>query len=146
MNKLSTLNPSAIWNYFELICQIPRPSKHEEKIIAYLEEFARANALPFKKDEAGVVHQQFPGMQASCSNCHKDNHNRQFEANGVTDCLRCHNASLWKISNFDHNKTAFKLDGKHQNVPCQKCHKQITEQNITYVLYKIKETRCESCH
>ncbi len=55
MNKLSTLNPSAIWNYFELICQIPRPSKHEEKIIAYLEEFARANALPFKKDEAGNV-------------------------------------------------------------------------------------------
>ncbi len=103
-------------------------------------------ACHFKKDEAGVVHQQFPGMQASCSNCHKDNHNRQFEANGVTDCLRCHNASLWKISNFDHNKTAFKLDGKHQNVPCQKCHKQITEQNITYVLYKIKETRCESCH
>ncbi|MCX6283386.1 MAG: cytochrome C [Bacteroidetes bacterium] len=103
-------------------------------------------ACHFKKDSLGTEHQQFAGMSANCSGCHKDNHHRQFETNGITDCLRCHNASIWKIANFDHNKTAFKLDGKHQNVPCAKCHKTVTEQNITYVLYKIKDTRCESCH
>ncbi|MCX6287225.1 MAG: cytochrome C [Bacteroidetes bacterium] len=103
-------------------------------------------ACHFKKDSTGVDQQQFADMSANCSNCHKDNHNRQFETNGITDCLRCHNASLWKITTFDHNKTTFKLDGKHQNVACAKCHKTVTEQNITYVLYKIKDTRCESCH
>ncbi|MEI7490215.1 MAG: cytochrome C [Bacteroidota bacterium] len=103
-------------------------------------------ACHFKKDSTGTEHQQFADMQTNCSGCHKDNHNRQFETNGITDCLRCHNASLWKIANFDHNKTAFKLDGKHQSVPCAKCHKTVTEQNIAYVLYKIKDTRCESCH
>lgn len=100
----------------------------------------------FKKDSTGTEHQKFANLPANCSNCHKDNHNRQFESDGMTDCFRCHDAGLWKIINFDHNKTSFKLDGKHQNVACAKCHKTVTEQNITYVLYKIKDTKCTSCH
>ena len=100
----------------------------------------------FKKDSTGTEHQKFANLPANCSNCHKDNHNRQFESDGMTDCFRCHDAGLWKIINFDHNKTSFKLVGKHQNVACAKCHKTVTEQNITYVLYKIKDTKCTSCH
>jgi NAD-dependent SIR2 family protein deacetylase len=53
---------------------------------------------------------------------------------------------LWKIASFDHNRTNFKLDGKHQNVACSKCHKKVQNGNLTYVLYKIKETKCEDCH
>ena len=37
---IKDLKPSGIWNYFHEITQIPRPSKIEEKIIAYLLEFA----------------------------------------------------------------------------------------------------------
>jgi hypothetical protein len=47
---------------------------------------------------------------------------------------------------FDHNKTAFRLDGKHVNVPCAGCHKPQTEGNVTFTLYKLKDFRCESCH
>lgn len=50
---LAGLSPQPLWNYFEAICQVPRPSKKEEKIIAFLEDFARANQLPFRRDEAG---------------------------------------------------------------------------------------------
>ncbi len=55
MNNLNGLKPASIWSHFEAICQIPRPSKREDKIIAFLAEFASLNQLPFKKDSAGNV-------------------------------------------------------------------------------------------
>jgi hypothetical protein len=100
----------------------------------------------FIKDASGTVRQQFSGLTANCNNCHQDNHNRQFESGGITDCLRCHNNTGWLIPNFDHSKTSFLLDGRHAHVPCGKCHKPITDQGVTFVLYKIKDTKCENCH
>lgn len=55
MNILSGLNPSSIWSYFEEICSIPRPSKKEEKIVAYLIQFAESHNLEVKKDAIGNV-------------------------------------------------------------------------------------------
>ncbi len=52
---LEKLNPSLVWKYFEEILAIPRPSKKEEKIIAYLEAFAKKNKLEYKIDKAGNV-------------------------------------------------------------------------------------------
>jgi dipeptidase D len=51
--KISYLQPNKIWANFEEICNVPRPSKKEEKIIAFLENFASKNKLEFKKDEVG---------------------------------------------------------------------------------------------
>lgn len=42
-----------ILDYFNQITQVPRPSKHEEKIIAWLEDFARQHGFPCKKDGVG---------------------------------------------------------------------------------------------
>ena len=33
------LKPVGVFKYFEEICQVPRPSKKEEKMIAYLKAF-----------------------------------------------------------------------------------------------------------
>lgn len=55
MNVFKGLKPEAVWTYFEEICQIPRPSKKEEKVAAFLLAFARKNGLEAKKDEAGNV-------------------------------------------------------------------------------------------
>lgn len=55
MNKLEHLQPSLVWKYFEQITQVPRPSKHEEKIIKYLENFASELNLEYKKDSIGNV-------------------------------------------------------------------------------------------
>lgn len=52
---LENLYPSLVWKYFEEILAIPRPSKKEEKIIAYLETFAKNNKLAYKIDKAGNV-------------------------------------------------------------------------------------------
>lgn len=53
--KLKGLQPEALWQYFEEICQIPRPSTKEEKIAAFLIKFAEEHGLPVRQDEAGNV-------------------------------------------------------------------------------------------
>lgn len=53
--NIKDLQPASIWNYFYEVTQIPRPSKKEGKIIAYLLEFAKKHKLEVKKDNAGNV-------------------------------------------------------------------------------------------
>ena len=55
MNILNGLTPILVWSYFETICEIPRPSKREEKIIGFLMDFARLHDFTAKKDLAGNV-------------------------------------------------------------------------------------------
>ena len=55
MEKLGSLSPNAVWGSFELICQVPRPSKQEGQIIAFLLNFASKNHLEAKQDQAGNV-------------------------------------------------------------------------------------------
>lgn len=52
---ITDLQPSAIWNYFYQITQIPRPSKKEERVLAYLLDFAREHNLEAKQDKAGNI-------------------------------------------------------------------------------------------
>lgn len=53
--QLKNLEPQAVWEIFEEITRVPRPSKKEGKIIAYLEEFAKKHDLRYKKDEIGNI-------------------------------------------------------------------------------------------
>ena len=49
------LNPAAVFRFFKEINNIPRPSKHEEKMIAYLKEFGESRGLETIVDEIGNV-------------------------------------------------------------------------------------------
>jgi dipeptidase D len=53
--KISQLEPNGIWANFENICNVPRPSRKEEKIIAFIEAFAATNKLDCKKDKVGNI-------------------------------------------------------------------------------------------
>jgi dipeptidase D len=53
--KISELNPVSVWNYFDQITQVPRPSKKEGKIVKFLLDFAKENGLDAKKDDADNV-------------------------------------------------------------------------------------------
>ncbi len=53
--ELSELKPESVFYYFSEICKVPRPSKKEEKIISYLENFAAEQKLEIKKDEVGNI-------------------------------------------------------------------------------------------
>lgn len=49
------LEPKLVWKYFYELTQVPRPSKKEEKVIAYLLDFAKKHNLEVKKDDAGNI-------------------------------------------------------------------------------------------
>jgi dipeptidase D len=54
MNK-SNLKPASVFEQFAKINQIPRPSKHEEKMIEYLKNFGESHKLETLVDETGNV-------------------------------------------------------------------------------------------
>lgn len=54
MGVFEGLKPEAVWGYFEEICQVPRPSKKEGKIIAYLLDWAKKHNLEAKRDDAAM--------------------------------------------------------------------------------------------
>lgn len=92
----------------------------------------------------GSEQQKFTGLAKTCISCHMDIHNKQFEKNGSTDCNECHDTDNWDASKFNHDNTAFKLEGKHKELACSKCHKLLIDEK--FVKYKIKDFRCETCH
>ena len=51
MAVLSNCKPERVFHYFEEICNIPHPSYHEEKISAYLVNFAKEHNLEYYTDE-----------------------------------------------------------------------------------------------
>ncbi len=53
MEEIKSLEPKTVWKYFDLITSIPRPSKHEERIIRYLVEFGLSLGLHVKRDYVG---------------------------------------------------------------------------------------------
>lgn len=53
--SIKNLEPQIVWKYFYDITQIPRPSKKEERILAYLLDFAKERGFETKQDEAGNI-------------------------------------------------------------------------------------------
>lgn len=100
----------------------------------------------FSVDTEGKTIQKFSGLYPGCTSCHKDNHAGQFEMEGITNCMLCHDDIQWKPSSFDHNTARFRLDGKHKGVACDKCHKTISDGEVSFVQYRINQFKCESCH
>ncbi len=65
-SEVRQLQPNVVWNHFEDLNAVPRPSKKEEKVIRFLENFARGLDLPFEKDKTGnllIRKPATPGME-----------------------------------------------------------------------------------
>lgn len=52
---ISHLYPQPVWEIFENICGVPRPSKHEERIMAWTLNFAKEHGVEAFQDKAGNV-------------------------------------------------------------------------------------------
>ena len=50
---IKDLQPKVVWNNFYGLTQIPRPSKHEGKVIEYLYNWGVSHGLETIKDETG---------------------------------------------------------------------------------------------
>jgi hypothetical protein len=71
-----------------------------------------------------------------CLSCHREDepHEGRFGA----DCLACHTVDAWTPSTFDHDQSAFKLDGKHVDVDCEECHQTAPQTGMVRA--------CADCH
>jgi hypothetical protein len=88
-------------------------------------------------------------IPVSCQECHADNHNGQFynEKTKMISCEQCHSPANWNDLLFNHNRDSrFRLEGAHQNVPCNRCHPPVTVGEKQFIRYKPLETSCKSCH
>jgi hypothetical protein len=83
----------------------------------------------------------FKGTAQACVSCHAEP--KVHQGRFGTACAQCHSTATWKeallaAGSFNHDRTAFKLTGKHQSVACNLCH-------INNV-FKGTAQDCVSCH
>ena len=55
MTENPILQPKAVFDCFSAICQVPHPSKREEKMIAFLQDFGKNLGLETLVDKTGNV-------------------------------------------------------------------------------------------
>lgn len=65
--EVKDLKPALIWQCFDEITKVPRPSRHEEQIRAYLLDFAAKHNIAVKTDKVGNVVMSKPAT-AGCEN------------------------------------------------------------------------------
>ncbi|MEJ2185311.1 MAG: cytochrome c3 family protein [Gemmatimonadota bacterium] len=89
------------------------------------------------------------GLPTRCSSCHEADspHGTQFTGQA---CTACHDVGGWKgAREFDHDRTKFRLTGRHRDVACAKCHKGVARRGKAqpYVRYAgLAADRCTDCH
>ena len=87
---VAALQPIAIWKYFSKLNAVPRPSKKEERVIAFMEDFGKSLGLETLKDAVGNVlirKPASPGMenrkkvvlQAHLDMVHQKNRDTEFD-------------------------------------------------------------------
>lgn len=98
-------------------------------------------------ENAANRYERFADSPQECAECHDNVHEDQFVVDGVTDCARCHGFDDWVMDDFDHDNTAFPLEGAHQAVACEDCHKPTeTESGKIITQYKFNSFECIDCH
>lgn len=61
IEAVADLEPKSLWSQFAIISSIPRPSKQEEQILAYIKSFAEERDLKWKQDSIGNLVVFHPG-------------------------------------------------------------------------------------
>ncbi len=95
----------------------------------------------------GTFNQRFNDLQNQCIACHEEQHKGQFEKRYKNDCSQCHGFDTWNASRFNHDNSRFKLEGKHLELDCIKCHPLVGKPTDRFIRYKLfKEIKCTNCH
>ena len=54
-SEISQLSPAPVWQFFDKICSIPHPSKHEEQLAQFIVDWATSEGLEVRRDNTGNV-------------------------------------------------------------------------------------------
>ncbi len=90
----------------------------------------------------------FRKIGINCIDCHENVHGSEITDKFMpnNDCTKCHSTDNWQKISFDHDKTKFKLTGKHEVTSCKDCHEEKSEAGkITFRFVSLK-TDCVTCH
>jgi len=94
--------------------------------------------LPGKENKGFLGTKSF----SDCTPCHASPHKDKFTSE---TCQSCHSTNGWiggmAQRGFDHNRTGFKLVGRHMQVKCQQCHGLGKSRRL-----KLAHDRCTDCH
>jgi len=105
---------------------------------------------PAREPSGGRSVQRFASVKfGKCADCHRDPHRGEFARHeGAGACESCHTVGGFVPSLFSHDKSQYPLQGKHQQVPCEKCHSAFADSREKRPLnFKVKDfSRCASCH
>lgn len=91
---------------------------------------------------------KFQFTSNKCITCHENVHGNSISKKffGDSDCERCHTAEKWATVDFDHDKTEFKLKGKHIDVTCGECHIQSAFTGKDVHVFDGLNSNCQNCH
>jgi hypothetical protein len=80
--------------------------------------------VPAKGSGDGKSVQRFAVARfQKCSDCHSDPHRGEFAARKDKGaCESCHTEKGFAPSTFLHSSVQFALQGRHEKVPCERCH------------------------
>ena len=85
-----------------------------------------------------------------CLGCHRNVHDAgswtSSEATLASDCQLCHTADTFVLDRFDHNRTEFRLTGRHSSLKCGQCHDFIRSQTDDFLLFRESSRDCADCH
>ncbi len=87
-NKLTGIEPKLVWEIFEGISRVPRPSKEEEKIIKYLHDWAKERNYEVESDKTGnfvIRKPATPGMEDRKGICIQGHVDMVCEKNADTE-------------------------------------------------------------
>lgn len=77
----------------------------------------------------------FPKMGATCAECHFDVHEGRYGSS----CDSCHDTEAFKRAAPAHDTGAFRLLGRHDELPCGRCH--VSDRLLSGLL-----SQCVECH
>lgn len=142
-------NEWKIDNFDHRVTQFPLRGKH-----------GQINCVDCHKQSSGKALKDFnwTGLKSACESCHRDYHGFANETSkrfgALIACQHCHNEQDWKREvDFDHNTdTSYRVDGKHKELACFKCHVTSNKNDKSkfakriYEWGQLEKKTCETCH
>ncbi len=91
---------------------------------------------------------KFKFSSTRCLDCHKDYHQGQLDKYVTAKgCEYCHVVGGWGKVQFDHGSTKFKLEGRHLEIACVKCHsREKADTKAGTLVFEDKRKICSDCH
>lgn len=96
----------------------------------------------------GPSRMSFAFASTRCLACHKDPHRGQaVKMVAASGCELCHAVQGWNLVTYDHSKSKFPLEGRHNQVACTKCHRDsAAAKDVKAVQFTGVLTACQACH